>query len=340
MKRHGNLWPKILDLENIKLAHRQARRGKAYYEEVKMVDADLDKYAAEIQSMLLHKTFTTSPYEIEDRFDGRKERTIYKLPYYPDRIVQHALLNVIGPIFVNTFIRDSFQSIVGRGTHDGARRVKKLVRSENCPRYALKVDVRKYYPSVDNNILKEVIRKKIKDPDVLWLLDDVIDSMKGLPIGNYTSQHLGNLYLNQFDWWIKQEVRPPGYFRYCDDIVIFGHSTRELIDIKAQIVKKLGALKLEIKPNWNIYDVHKNGIDFVGFVFRPSDTRVRRSIALKFKEKCRCIQRVITRNNRTMFLSNLMAYKGWMNRVNAKNLWRKHIVYFSKFFPKQVKGAL
>jgi RNA-directed DNA polymerase len=340
MKRHGNLWEGITSLDNIKLAHVLARRGKSYYAEVKMVDADLEKYALEIQAMLLHKTFTTSPYEIEDRFDGRKERTIYKLPYYPDRIVQHALLNVIGPIFVNTFIRDSFQSIVGRGTHDGARRVKKLVRSENCPRYALKVDVRKYYPSVDNDILKQIIRKKIKDRDVLWLLDDIIDSMKGLPIGNYTSQHLGNLYLNQFDWWIKQEVRPPGYFRYCDDIVIFGHSSKELIDTKDEIVKKLAALKLEIKPNWNIYDVHKNGIDFVGFVFRPSDTRVRRSIALKFKEKCRAVQKVITKNNRIMFLSNLMAYKGWMNRVNAKTLWRKHIVFFSKFFPKQVKGAL
>lgn len=340
MKRHGNLWQKILDIENIKLAHRQARRGKAYYTEVKMVDADLDKYANEIQSMLVKKTFTTSSYEIENRFDGRKERTIYKLPYYPDRIVQHALLNIVGPIFVNTFIRDSFQSIVGRGTHDGARRVKKLVRSKDCPKYALKVDVRKYYPSVDNEILKQIVRKKIKDRDVLWLIDDIIDSMRGLPIGNYTSQHLGNLYLNQFDWWMKQQVRPPGYFRYCDDIVIFGHSTKELLKVKEQVIERLKALKLEIKPNWNIYDVHANGIDFVGFVFRPSNTRVRPTIAIKFKDKCASIRRIISHSTRLQYLSSLMSYKGWMHRINGKCLWRKHIMFFCKFFPKQVKGAL
>ena len=100
--------------------------------------------------MLLNKTFTTSAYDVEDRFDGRKMRTIYKLPYYPDRIVQHAMLNIVGPILVKTFIRDTFQSIQGRGTHDAARRVKKLVRSENCPKYALKIDVRKYYPSANH----------------------------------------------------------------------------------------------------------------------------------------------------------------------------------------------
>jgi RNA-directed DNA polymerase len=97
MKRHGNLWDKITSLDNIKLAHAVARRGKAFYTEVKMVDADVEKYAKEVQTMLLNKTFTTSPYEVEDRFDGRKMRTIYKLPYYPDRIVQHAMLNIVGP---------------------------------------------------------------------------------------------------------------------------------------------------------------------------------------------------------------------------------------------------
>jgi RNA-directed DNA polymerase len=162
MKRHGNLWDKVIDLENIKFAHRQARRGKSYYKEVKMVDADIDRYANQIRDMLVNKTFTTSPYEIEDRFDGRKMRTIYKLPYYPDRIVQHALLNIIGPILVNSFIRDSFQSITGRGTHDASKRIKKLVRSENCPRYALKVDIHKYYPSVNNNLMKQAVRKKNK----------------------------------------------------------------------------------------------------------------------------------------------------------------------------------
>jgi RNA-directed DNA polymerase len=226
MKRYGNLWKDIVDLENIKFAHKQARRGKSFYTEVKMVDGDIDKYCKEIWAMLVNKTFTTSPYEIEERHDGRKMRTIYKLPYYPDRIVQHALLSVVGPILVNSFIRDTFQSITRRGTADAAKRIKRLVRSKDCPRYALKIDVHKYYPSVNNNLMKQAIRKKIKCADTLWLFDDIIDSIEGLPIGNYTSQHLGNLYLNDFDWWIKQELKPKGYFRYCDDIVVFADGCR------------------------------------------------------------------------------------------------------------------
>lgn len=340
MKRHGNLWHKVVDLENIKFAHRQARRGKAYYTEVKMVDADIDKYANQIRDALINKTFTTSPYEIEDRFDGRKMRTIYKLPYYPDRIVQHALLNVIGPILVNTFIRDSFQSIPGRGTHDAAKRIKRLVRSSNCPRYALKIDVKKYYPSVDNRIMKKCVRNKIKDQDVLWLVDDIIDSMPGLPIGNYTSQHFGNLYLNNFDWWVKQQIKPAGYFRYCDDIVVLEHSTDRLVEIKDAMMARLASIGLQIKPSWNIYDVHKNGIDFVGFVFRPSQTRLRAGIAHKFKLNCSRLKSVLNVNNCSCYLSSLMAYKGWVNRVNAKKLWRKHVAWFIKFFPKQLRSAL
>ena len=232
MKRHGNLFEQIVDIENIKLAHRSARKGKAFYAEVKMVDSDVEYYCREIQKTLINQTFTTSEYEIEDRFDGRKMRTIYKLPYYPDRIVQHALLNVVGKIFTASFIRDTFQSITGRGTSDAMRRVKKLVRSNECPKYALKIDVEKYYPSVDNAKLKAMVRRKIKCNQTLWLFDDIIDSMQGLPIGNYTSQHLGNLYLNQFDWEVKQKIKPIGYFRYCDDIVFMDDCKEKLISIK------------------------------------------------------------------------------------------------------------
>jgi len=250
MKRYGNLWDKIIDIENIKFAHKQARRGKTYYTEVQMVDADLDKYAKEIQEMLINKTFTTSEYEIEDRHDGRKIRTIYKLPYYPDRIVQHALLNIVGPLITNCFIRDSFQSIIGRGTHDAAKRVKKLVRSENCPQYALKVDIKKYYQ---------------------------------------------------------------------------------------QLVEKLNYLGLHIKLNWNIYNVFTNGIDFVGFVFSPNKTKLRPSLAQKFKQKCVVIKKMLT--NKTC-LNSLMSYKGWVQRVNAKKLWRHHTQQFINIFPKQLRSAL
>jgi retron-type reverse transcriptase len=337
MKRYGNLWHKIVDIENIKYAHRQARKGKTYYTEVKMVDADEDKYAYQIQQMLVNKTFTTSPYEIEDRFDGRKIRTIYKLPYFPDRIVQHALLAVIGSILTNSFIRDTFQSIVGRGTTDAMRRVKKLIRSNNCPKYALKMDVKKYYPSVNNEKLKKIIRKKIKCKDTLWLIDDIINSMTGLPIGNYTSQHFGNLYLNEIDWKIKQELKPIGYFRYCDDIVLMDNSKEKLKEHKKIIVQWLNDLDLYIKPNWNIYNIEKQGVDFVGFVFKSSKTSLRTSIANNFKKTCVKIRNKILVDEP---LSSLMAYKGWVKSCNGRRLWRRHTNPLRSKFSKQLRGAV
>ncbi len=338
MKRHGNLFDRITDLENIKLAHKQARKGKAFYSEVKMVDGDLDRYCKEIQKSLVNQTFTTSEYVVEERFDGRKMRTIYKLPYYPDRIVQHALLNVTGQIFTSSFIRDTYQSIVGRGTSDAMRKVKKVVRSPDCPRYALKVDVEKYYPTVQNDKMKEKVRGKIKCEPTLWLFDNVIDSMQGLPIGNYTSQHLGNLYLNDFDWWVKQEVKPLAYFRYCDDIVFMHNLKSKLIAYKTKVVSYLQTLGLKIKPSWNIYDVHRQGIDFVGYVFTPFKTRLRPTIVVKFKKVCKKLSKNIVEPTRD--LSRIMAYKGWVKHCNGKALWRKHTQKLRCTFPKQLRSAV
>jgi len=337
MKRYGNLFERIVDIENIKLAHKQARRGKAFYSEVKMVDADIEYYAREIQKALVNQTFTTSEYEVQERFDGRKMRTIYKLPYYPDRIVQHALLNVTEPVLTASLIRDTYQSIRGRGTSDAVRRVKKVIRSESCPRYALKIDVAKFYPSVDNAIMKRLIRRKIKCPKTLWLFDDILDSMPGLPIGNFTSQILGNVYLAGFDWQVKQHLKPAGYFRYCDDMVFMSDSTSELMAYKRWATQALGDLRLSIKPSWNIYDIHKQGVDFVGYVFKPDQTRLRNSIKTKFTRACKELKWLpVTDSN----LSRLMAYKGWVKSCNGKKLWRKHTQPIRHKYSLQIRGAL
>jgi hypothetical protein len=103
---------------------------------------------------------------------------------------------------------------------------------------------------------------------------------------------------------------------------------------------QLANIGLEIKPSWNIYDVHKNGIDFVGFVFRPTDTRLRPTIATKFKSRCVKLRQMLTSSNCAVHLNALMAYKGWVKSVNAKQLWRKHSTQFTKFFPKQLRGAV
>lgn len=325
MKRYGNLWETITDYDNLVFAHKQARRGKSHYSEVQMVNSDLEYYIRWIQEELKNKTFTTSDYEIMDRWDGRKMRVIYKLPYFPDRIVQHAVVQVCEPFWKASFIRDSFQSIVGRGTHDARKRVEKYIIG-NPALYALKFDISKYYPSIDNELLKKEIRLKIKCSDTLWLIDNIIDSNKGAPIGNYTSQYLGNIYLNKFDWWIKQELKPYGYFRYCDDIVVLTDSSWKAHNFRKQMFDKLRAeYKLDIKPDWQVFPVDDRGLDFVGYVFKSDGTRLRKSIAEGIKNK----KNNIAKSSETMtdyqIANGMGSYWGWCKHVQAKKYWNNNV---------------
>lgn len=321
MKRFGNLWSQIIDYDNILAAHRSARKGKSHYKEVKMVNSNEEFYIREIQRMLSDKTFTTSPYEVFDKHDGRKMRTLYKLPYYPDRIVQHALLQVVGPIWSKCLIRDTFQSIPGRGTHDARRRVEKHIRRQP-PKYALKFDIAKYYPNVDNVILKQEIRRKIKCADTLWLMDNIIDSAVGIPIGNYTSQYFGNVYLARFDWWVVQELKPYGYFRYCDDIVLLADTADQCHAMRKLCFDKLAAdYKLRIKPNWQVFPVEVRGLDFVGFVFKSDEVRLRSGIADGLKRKAKDIRKHGQRMRPHKIVNGLGSYWGWCKHVNAKKLW-------------------
>lgn len=274
--------------------------------------------------MLSEGRFTTSEYQIEDRVESGKMRRIYKLPYYPDRIVHHALMAVVGPIFRRAMIRDSFQSLPNRGTSDARRRVQKMMKSDP-QKYALKMDIRLYYPSVSNCLLKKIIRKWIKCPFTLALIDNIIDSMYGLPIGGLPSQYFGNVFLTPFDWWVKQQLRVKYYYRYCDDLVLFSGSKAQLRVWQSIIERRLSDMGLTVKPDWQIIDTEKQGVDFVGYVFYPDKTKLRPSIAKNFKRHAKR-----SRTNQIDLLKGaqgLIAYKGWMMRANAKQLWRHHVPY-------------
>jgi RNA-directed DNA polymerase len=323
MKRHGKLWDQITSTENLLFAHNEAKKGKAHYTEVIATEKDVEGRIAQVRESLLNKTFSTGEYQIEDRIEGGKMRRIYKLPYFPDRIVQHALIAVIGPIFRQALIRDTFQSLPCRGTADARRRVQKVMTGPDAPKYALKMDIRKYYPSINNAKLKLAIRRKIKCPDTLWLIDNIIDSMDGIPIGNLTSQYFGNIYLSQFDWWVKQDLNVKHYFRYCDDLVLLSDDKAQLREWRSQMVARLAEMDLVIKPDWQIYGLEKQGVDFVGYVFQPNHTRLRTSIADRFKEAAALAE---SRTGSPLkSLQALVAYKGWVMRANAKMLWRFNV---------------
>lgn len=329
MKRLGNVWEKVTSLENIKLAHQKAKKGKSHYKEVQEFEENPEHYCRLIQAMLVNKTFTTSQYKIQEIFDGRKQRVVHKLPYFPNRVIHHALFNIIGDALHCSLIRDTFQSIPNRGTSDAAKRVKHLVRTKQ-PKYYLKLDVKKYYPSINVDLLKQKLRTKIKCKDTLWLLDDILDSSEGLPIGNYSSQLLGNFYLSELDWKIKQELKPIGYFRYCDDLVLFANTKSFLKHCNNIITKELAELGLEVKQCTQIQEVNNQPVDFVGFVFRPTNTRLRASIKQSLVSSCK----------RKTLLNSLMSYKGWCKQCNAKQLWRKHTAYLVKTYRKQLTKVL
>lgn len=327
MKRHGNLFDRITEYENLWEAHVRARRGKAHYIEVQKINKSPEKYLLRLQARLKDKSYRTSQYDVLSRKEGKKMREIYRLPYYPDRIVHHAIMNVVEEIWMKTLIRDTYQSLPGRGVHLAAGRIRKALRTEpEATRYCLKVDVRKFYPSVDNEIMKRIVRKKIKDPDLLWLLDEIIDSTKGLPIGNYVSQIFGNLYLNEFDHWIKETKKIRHYFRYCDDLVFFGASSSELHELRREVDTYLAEnLKLEIKKNWQVFPVDIRGVDVVGYRFFRTHTLLRRSIADGFRKTIRKIERDWQQMSSTKIINGIMSYHGWMKYADCAGLRRAYL---------------
>jgi len=147
----------------------------------------------------------------------------------------------------------------------------------------LKLDIKKFYPNVDHEILKQLLRRKIKDSDLLWLLDEIIDSADGLPIGNYLSQYFANFYLTYFDHWIKEKKQVRYYFRYADDLVFLSSNKSDLHQLLYEIKNYLSnRLKLTVKENYQLFPVQARGIDFIGYIFYHTHTLLRKRIKQNF----------------------------------------------------------
>ena len=327
MKRYGYLYEKIYNYDNIQYALQNAQKGKKHYKEVNKINMNQEFYIRQIQKMLYYKTYKTAKYKkIIKHADNGKIREIYKLPYYPDRIVHHCIMQIIEPIWFKSLIRDTYAAIKNRGIHDGVRRIKKALRDKENTIYCLKMDIKKFYFSINNQILKRIIRKKIKDPDLIWLLDEIIDSADGIPIGNYLSQYFGNLYLSEYDHWIKEELKMKYYFRYCDDIVILHKDKNILHEIRKESNDYFKyKLKLEINNNWQVFPVDKRGIDFLGYRFFHNYILLRKSISQKFKNKIKYIKKNWEILKPSKVINRIMSYWGWLKYANCKNLVNTYI---------------
>ena len=305
-------------MENLILADEKARKGKKHSRGVRMFDRNREKNLEKLRDLLLSGEYHTSRYTFFQVRDP-KERTIARLPYYPDRIVHHAIMNILEPIFTRLYTADTYACIKGRGGHLARRKIMAAMRRDpEGTKYCLKLDIRKYYPSVDHDVLKAIIRRKIKDQRVLRLLDEIIESAQGLPIGNYLSQTLANVYLAYFDHYVKEVLGVRYYFRYVDDIVILCGDKAVLRGYLSWMRVYLAGLKLEIKSNWQIFPVEARGVDFLGYVFRHGYVLLRKRIKHNLF-RVLAHQRKVARTCEEIRLA-VASYIGWLKYTNSKHL--------------------
>ncbi len=313
MKRINNLYDNFSSIENLLHADKIARKGKSKQKGIINFDKKFENNIADLYKELVNKTYKTSPYK-NRTITEKKEREISILPY-KDRIVHHAAMNVLEPIFVSVFTSDTYSCIKGRGIHAASFALRKQMKDVAGTQYCLKLDIRKFYPSVDHEVLKQLLRKKIKDNEMIWLLDGIIDSAPGIPIGNYLSQYFANFYLAYFDHWIKEELNVQYYSRYADDIVIFHHDKSVLHKWFSAIQKYLlEKLKLTLKPNRGPFPTTL-GVDFVGYVHYHTHVLLRTSIKSAFIKAIKSKKPMATINS----------YLGWSAHCNSKHLIKTHL---------------
>lgn len=331
MKRYGNIYDKICSIDNIRNAHLNARKDKLFYRDVKMVDANPDKYFNNIRDMLINETYSVSEYTISIINDKGKDRELAKLPYYPDRIIQWAIMLQIEEIFVKTFCSHTCASVRKRGIKEATRLTKKFLKDRKNTKYCLKIDVSKFYPSINHDILKALLRKKFKDKKLLRLLDIIIDSYpkeKGIPIGSYLSQFLANFYLTYFDHWLKEDKHIKMVVRFMDDMTIYGESKEELHNLMNEIHQYMNAkLDLKIKDNWQIFPTNVRGVDFVGYRFFYDFILLRKSTCKSFKRKMIIIKHKLEKgviiNEKDWCSAN--SYAGWLKWCDSYRLFEKYI---------------
>lgn len=285
MKRINNLYEQIYDFENIYNAYLKARKAKRYKGEVLEFTKNVEENLIMIHHELMYMQYKTGRY-FEFKVYEPKERLILALPF-KDRVVQHAICNIIEPIFDRTFIFDSYACRKGKGTIAGVKRIQCFVNrlKRKGKIYYLKCDVEKYFNNIDHLILKRLIERKIKCKRTLFLLNEIIDSSyPGIPIGNLTSQLFANIYLNYLDHKIKDEWGVKYYVRYMDDFLILHNDKKYLQALLQDIKSIITELRLKLNHKTKIENIN-HGIDVLGYRIFPDYTILRKRIYRHNKRK-------------------------------------------------------
>jgi retron-type reverse transcriptase len=336
---------RIVAWENLLEAYRKAARGKRHRDSAARFEHQLADHLLDLQEELQSRHYQPGSY-LHFYIHEPKQRKISAAPFR-DRVVHHALCNVIEPWFERRFIADSYANRTGKGTHRAVNRLQQFARRY---RYVLRLDIVKHFPSIDHAILYNILAQTIHDDDVLWLVQTIIASgagvlseeysmqwfpgddllaalrPRGLPIGNLTSQFWSNCYLGPLDHFIKRELRCPAYLRYVDDMALLSNSKRELWRWKQAIVDRLATLRLTVHPQAQVASV-ENGIPWLGFNVYPDHRRVKarnvRNFSRRLRERWReyCAGEI-------SFAEFDTSVQGWINHVRHADSWglRRHML--------------
>ena len=283
MKTYNNLYFKIYLFKNLVFAWREARKHKTRKLYVIKFEQNTRENLLKLHEELKNQTYSPEPLKTFILRDP-KTRKISKSAFR-DRIVHHALVNTLEPIFDKTFIYDNCASRKGKGTLFALKRfdlfmrkvsrngkIKGWFNNNKIRGYCLKADIKHYFQEVNPDILISILWRKIKDEKIIWLIKQILDNFdakiqgKGMPLGNLTSQFFANIYLNELDYFVKHKLRAKYYIRYVDDFILLHNSKEQLKKWKIEIDKFLKEkLKLELHPDKSKVISLSRGIDFVGF---------------------------------------------------------------------------
>ena len=337
MTTYNNLYGDFVSDENIKLAVINSSVQKRNRTNVKEIYENVDNHIIEIRKYAMNfKNYKHNPIEIYDGI-SRKKRTII-VPKYEEQIVHHMVVNILKPIFMKGMYEHAYGSIPNRGPHLGKKVNEKWIRKNNNlvvdnVKYCLKMDIRKFFDNVSQEVLKEKLASKIKDKYFMEVLYEIIGAVpNGLPLGFYTSQWFANWYLQEFDHYVKEKLGAIYYIRYMDDMVIFDNDKNNLRRILSGIKLYLKReLKLKLKNNYQIFRFHyvENGIDkgrdldFMGFRFYRNRTILRKTIMYKTTRKAKAISKKDKPDIHDC--RQMLSYLGWISHTDTYNVYLRYI---------------
>jgi len=341
MKTYKNLYPQICAFDNLYWAYRDARKGKRDRVAVADFEFNMEHNLFALEDELRAQTYQPGPYTNFYIYEP-KRRLVSAAPFR-DRVVHHALCNIIEPIWEARFIDQSYACRVGKGTHKALEQCRAWIK--HYP-YALQGDIVKYFPSIDHQILYGLLTRRIADAQTLWLIRQIMDSgagilahesaplylpeddlfavlrPRGLPIGNLTSQFWANVYLNELDMFVKHKLRCLAYLRYMDDFLLFSDDKAQLHAWKAAIADFLAnRLRLTLHPKKSLVFPVKVGVDFCGFRTYPTHRRLRRSSVRRFVQRFRR-QRAAYRQGELSLDALNTSVQSWIAHANHGDTWR------------------